>query len=92
MGVNSVDSWQWTVDSDVDTEHHWWQSINLLLLDSSRLAVITRELSEKEQTTFREQKIKYRSLKVGIDAVALITNKKNKDTLITLPNLKELLL
>lgn len=68
------------------------ESINLLLLDSTRVAVITRELSEKEQTTFREQKLKYRSLKVGIDAVALITNKKNNDTLITLTNLKDLIL
>lgn len=68
------------------------ESINLLLLDSARVAVITRDLSEKEQTTFREQKLKYRSLKVGIDAVALITNKKNNDTLITLPGLKELIL
>jgi phosphate transport system substrate-binding protein len=68
------------------------EAINQLLLDSARVTIITRELTEKEQTSFKEQKLKYRSLKVGIDAVALIGNKSNYDTLITLAKLKNLIL
>lgn len=66
------------------------ESINLMLLDSARVAVVTRELNSQEKKVFEEQKIKYRSLKVGVDAVALITNKANSDTLITFKRLKDL--
>lgn len=66
------------------------ESINLLLLDSVRVAVVTRELNATEKKVFEQQKFKYRSLKVGVDAVALITNKSNTDTLITFNQLKNL--
>jgi phosphate transport system substrate-binding protein len=64
------------------------ESINMMLLDSSRVAVVTRELTAQEKKVFEQEKLKYRSLKVGVDAVALITNKNNNDTLITFNKLK----
>ncbi len=66
------------------------ESINLMLLDSARVAIVSRELNAREKQVFTDQKLKYRSLKVGIDAVALISNKENSDTLITLQELKDL--
>jgi phosphate transport system substrate-binding protein len=66
------------------------ESINLMLLDSARVAVVTRELNEQEKKVFIDQKLKYRSLKVGVDAVALITNKSNTDTLITFNEIKDI--
>ena len=66
------------------------ESINLMLLDSTRVAIVTRELNPQEKKVFEQQKIKYRSLKVGVDAVALITNKENSDTLITFKRLKDI--
>jgi phosphate transport system substrate-binding protein len=66
------------------------ESINLLLLDSARVAVVTRELNASEKKVFEQQKLKYRSLKVGVDAVALITNKSSSDTLITFNQLKNM--
>lgn len=66
------------------------ESINQMLLDSSRVAVVTRELNDQERKVFVDQKLKYRSLKVGIDAVALITNKSNSDTLITFNQIKDI--
>lgn len=68
------------------------ESINLMLLDTARVAIVTRELSPLEKKVFEQQKLKYRSLKVGVDAVALITNKSDNDTLITFSKLKNILL
>ena len=68
------------------------ESINLMLLDTARVAIVTRELNTFERKVFEQQKLKYRSLKVGVDAVALITNKSDTDTLITLNELKNILI
>jgi phosphate transport system substrate-binding protein len=68
------------------------ETINLMLQDSARVAIVTRELTKEEKKIFEFKKLTYRSLKVGVDAVALITNKSNSDTLITLKRLKNLFL
>lgn len=68
------------------------ESINLMLQDSARVAVVTRELNAQEKKIFEHEKLTYRSLKVGVDAVALITNTNNNDTLITFNELRNLFL
>jgi phosphate transport system substrate-binding protein len=68
------------------------ESINLMLQDSARVAVVTRELNSEEKKIFEHEKLTYRSLKVGVDAVALITNASNNDTLITFNKLRNLFL
>jgi phosphate transport system substrate-binding protein len=64
------------------------ESVNLMLNDSARLAIITRDLNATEREVFDRQKIKYRSYKIAEDAVALITHPSNRDTLITMSEIK----
>lgn len=67
------------------------KAIELLLNDSARIAVVTREMNPAERKILAEQKYQYRSIKIAVDAVALITNQANPDTLITTPELKDVL-
>ncbi|MFD2512746.1 PstS family phosphate ABC transporter substrate-binding protein [Pontibacter locisalis] len=60
-----------------------------LLNDSTRVAVLSRELSENEKAVFDQKKIIPRSTKIAIDAIALIVNRNNKDTLLTMEELKK---
>lgn len=66
------------------------EAIQAMLNDSARVAVTTRELSEKEQEYLKQNKIYFETEKIAIDAIALITNKNNKDTLVTMSELKDL--
>lgn len=65
------------------------EAVNLMLNDSARLAIITRDLYDKEREVFDRQKIKYRSYKIAVDAVALITHPSNRDTLISMDEIRE---
>ncbi len=67
------------------------ESINLMLRDSARVAIVTRELTAQEKKVFEAEKIRYRSLKVAVDAVALIVGNNVKDTLITFNQIKKIL-
>jgi phosphate transport system substrate-binding protein len=61
-----------------------------LLNDSTRVAILSRELSEEEKGHFKKAKRTPHVTKIAIDAVALIVNQKNKDTLLTLDQVKEI--
>ena len=65
------------------------KAIEMLLNDSARIAVVTREMTPAERKILAEQKFQYRSIKIAVDAVALITNQANPDTLITTAELKD---
>lgn len=67
------------------------KAIEMLLNDSARIAVVTREMNPAERKILAEQKFQYRSIKIAVDAVALITNRANPDTLITTAELKDVL-
>lgn len=67
------------------------KAIEMLLNDSVRIAVVTREMTPAERKILAEQKFQYRSIKIAVDAVALITNQSNADTLITTTELKGVL-
>ncbi len=68
------------------------QAVDLLLKDSARLAIITRELTEAETAVLKEQKIsRARYHKIGYDAVGFILNPANKDTSFKLLQIKGLL-
>ena len=67
------------------------KAIEMLLNDSVRIAVVTREMTPAERKILAEQKFQYRSIKIAVDAVALITNQSNADTLITTAELKGVL-
>jgi phosphate transport system substrate-binding protein len=61
--------------------------VKLLLEDSVRLIVITRQLTNQEKAFFQEKKITPRTLKIATDAVAIIVNAANQDTLLTVDQL-----
>ena len=67
------------------------KAIEMLLNDSARVAVVTREFNAQERKVLAEQKFQYRSVKIAIDAVALITNEANSDTLISTNQLRDVL-
>jgi len=62
-----------------------------LLLEKSRLVVISRNLTEEEKKVFEKKKKIPRTTQVAYDGVALITNKVNQDTFITYEDLMKVL-
>lgn len=64
--------------------------IKELLSDSTRIAILSRELTTEEKALLDQQKKIPRVTKIAIDAVALIVNKNNKDTLLTLDQVKNI--
>ncbi len=65
--------------------------VNLMLKDSIRLAFCYRELTKAEENTINEKGRTLRSMKVATDGVALIINKENSDSLISVQALKKIL-
>ncbi len=65
--------------------------INRFLQDSVRMAIATRQLSEAEKNSMKQRNFMIREIRIAVDGIALITNKENPDTLITLSNLKKIL-
>ena len=59
------------------------EAVALLLNDKVRMAVVARELDEKEKVIFKQGDYRYKSYKFAGDGIALITHKSNHDTLIT---------
>ncbi len=64
------------------------EAVAMLLNDKARVAVISRELNETEKQVYVQDKITYRSFKFAGDALALITNKDNRDSMITVKELE----
>ena len=65
--------------------------IDLLLKDSVRLAVTTRPLRDGERAYLNERKFFPQEIKLAKDAIALIVNKSNPDSLISVPQLRKVL-
>ena len=62
------------------------EAINLLLKDSVRLAITTRTLTEEERNSFHSRKFYPREMKLPTDGLALIVNRANPDSLISVCN------
>jgi phosphate transport system substrate-binding protein len=58
-----------------------------LVKDTANIAVLSRTLNQKELSIFKNKKITPRITKIATDAIAFISNKKNKDTLIALEDI-----
>ena len=56
-------------------------AINYMLKDSARMAIVTRELLQNEEAILEQAKYKARTLKMATDALAIIINNDNNDTL-----------
>lgn len=67
------------------------EAIEMMLKDSTILAVVTRRLAPEEEKVLTNLKIKGRQFKIAIGGIALIVNRQNPDTLIQLQDLKKIL-
>ena len=67
------------------------EAINLLLKDSVRLAITTRTLTEEEMNSFHSRKFYPREMKLATDGLALIVNRANPDSLISVRNFRRIL-
>jgi phosphate transport system substrate-binding protein len=59
------------------------EAINSMLLDSTRLAIVTRRLTPNEQAVLDNVKIPGRQMSVAKDGIAFILHNDNGDTLLT---------
>lgn len=66
-------------------------AFNLLFKDSVRLIVAARDITPKEKTFLQEMKLVPRSTQIAVDGIALIINKSNKDSLITIEEFRKIL-
>ncbi|GHU80193.1 phosphate ABC transporter substrate-binding protein [Bacteroidia bacterium] len=67
------------------------EAIRLMLADSVRFALTTRDINPQEKRAFEERKRVVRKSLIAFDGVALITHLSNKDSIIGLPTLKKIL-
>lgn len=67
------------------------EAVNLFLKDSVRLAVTTRPLTKEETNSFHSRKFFPREIKLATDGLALIVNRHNPDSLISVRDLRSIL-
>jgi len=66
-------------------------ALNDLITDSSKVAVLNRELTAEEKKMFESRNIFPKATKIAVDAVAIIVHPNNPDTSLTVDFLKKLL-
>jgi phosphate transport system substrate-binding protein len=64
------------------------EAINALLRDEARIAFTTRALTPDEQAVLNQRKIPGKAERIATDGVALIINKANTDSLLTMSELE----
>ncbi|MCF8321451.1 MAG: substrate-binding domain-containing protein [Flavobacterium sp.] len=60
------------------------ETVLALAKDTSKIAILSRKLNAEEEKVFSSKKITPRTTVFATDAIAFISNKRNKDTLIAL--------
>jgi phosphate transport system substrate-binding protein len=66
-------------------------AMQLVLMDSCKLAIIPRKANAAEQKVIDADSYKFIQSKVAIDALAFITNKANPDTIYTVDQIRKLM-
>ncbi|MDP4290329.1 MAG: substrate-binding domain-containing protein [Bacteroidota bacterium] len=66
-------------------------AFNNLLKDSVRLIIVSRRLNQKEKNYFASKQFLPKEVKIALDGIAIISNKHNPDTLLTMNQLKGIL-
>lgn len=66
------------------------QAIRLLVNDSVRCCIVTRKLKPNELTIIQSHRLDARQAMIASDAIALVVNKENTDSLITLDEIKDI--
>ncbi len=67
------------------------EAIDLLKKDSVRFAVTARSFTPEEIKYFARRKYNPEAIRIAIDGIAIISNPKNMDTIISVKNLKKIL-
>lgn len=67
------------------------EALTALLKDSTSLIVSTRLLTEKEKAVFQSKKLIPRITRIATDGIALIINRQNRDSLISIDQIRQLL-
>jgi phosphate transport system substrate-binding protein len=69
------------------------EAVELLLNDSVRLAILSRDLTEaeKQHIKARNRQLVPRAQKIGVDGIAIIVHKDNPDSLISLATLQKVM-
>ncbi|MFB6455212.1 substrate-binding domain-containing protein [Chitinophaga sp. Hz27] len=62
-----------------------------LLSDSARLVIVTRDFNQQEKDYFQQIKIKPRSMLLAWDALALIVNHSNPDSILTMDQVRKVM-
>ncbi|MCJ8164751.1 substrate-binding domain-containing protein [Pontibacter sp. E15-1] len=101
MNISVDESFQPIIKSQVDTFEGIYDQAHVnaaykpegevikeFLNDSTRIVILSRELTPSEVASFEEHKLIPRTTKIAIDAIALITNPSNADTLLTMAEVK----
>lgn len=66
------------------------EAFRLLMADSVRLVLCSRDFTDAERSFFKEKKIKPTSLKIAMDALGVVLHPTNPDSNITISQLKNL--
>ncbi|GGK75531.1 PstS family phosphate ABC transporter substrate-binding protein [Rufibacter glacialis] len=66
------------------------QVVQDLLTDTVRFAIMARQLNDQEKAEFAKLKITPRVNKIAVDGVALILNKANTDTTLTMQQVRDI--
>lgn len=64
---------------------------SLLMADSVRLVVATRELTLRQLDSLKDRKMKPRTQRLACDGIALIVNRANPDSMIGVPALRDVM-
>ena len=67
------------------------ETFRLLLADSIRLILATRKLSKNEEAFFASKKIYPRQREIAKDAIAILLNPNNKDSVLSVETIKDIL-
>lgn len=67
------------------------QAFTLFMKDSIRVIIAARDLTDNERQIIKERKQTLRSQRYATDAIALIINKDNPDSLITVSDIKKIM-
>lgn len=67
-------------------------ALNALLKDSTRIIVTSRRLTAKEEAFFKSRNLFARTSKIATDGIALVINKNNKDSLISIDQIRKMLI
>jgi phosphate transport system substrate-binding protein len=104
VSIASDETLQPLIDSEKDTFMGLYQYAKLnithtseancfanLINDSAKVIIVSRKLNDKENNYFKSRNLIPVTTKIALDAIAIIVNKKNNDSLLTVKQLTSIL-